>query len=215
MSMMATGGSTGRGRAAGRSGHQAGQAHKFGHLSVAVVCPRDAEGDRVIRLLQRTRAAVTPIWPAPEQFPTDFDSVFSVLFRDLPQRLPWLPGMASASLTVILPQSGTVDLKLLRNCAPHSVLHLPATEAAVEVSLMMARDHFSYERRLNQRIDKLDENLRTMRAVERAKAILMSQRGISEEEAYHFLRLQAMSKRVSIGALSTAIIDSQELLSYV
>ncbi|MCP4383512.1 MAG: ANTAR domain-containing protein [Hyphomicrobiales bacterium] len=135
------------------------------------------------------------------------------MLRDLPQRLPWLPGMASAALIVILPQKGTVNLTLLRNSAPHSVLHSPVTDSGVEVSLMMAREHFGYERRLNARIDKLDDNLRTMRAVERAKAILMKDRGMAEDEAYHFLRLQAMAKRVTIGALSTAIIDSQELLS--
>lgn len=212
--MIGSSGATGRGRDAGRSGQAATQ-HKFSDLRIGVVCDRDREGERLIRLLQRTRASVTGIWPAPEQIPVDFDCVYSVLLPDLPQRLPWLPGMASAALTVILPQAGSVDLKLLRNCAPHSVIHLPASDNAVEVSLMMARDHFSYERRLNARIEKLDDNLRTMRAVERAKAILMKQRGISEDEAYHFLRLQAMSKRVSIGALSTAIIDSQELLSYV
>jgi AmiR/NasT family two-component response regulator len=212
--MIGSGGAAGRTRDAGRSG-QAPSQGRFGDLRIGVVCRRDPDGEHLIRLLQRTRAAVTGIWPAPEQIPVDFDCVFSVLLPDLPQRLPWLPGMASAALTVILPHAGRVDMKVLRNCAPHSIIHLPASDAAVEVSLMMARDHFSYERRLNARIEKLDENLRTMRAVERAKAILMKQRGLSEDEAYHFLRLQAMSKRVSIGALSTAIIDSQELLSYV
>lgn len=187
--------------------------HKFDNLRIVAICDRDTEGDRLVRQLQRTRAQVVHIWPAPEQIPADFDAVYCVLLRDLPQRLPWLPGMASAALVVILPQTGSVDLSLLRNSAPHAVLHLPPTESSVDVSLMMAREHFGYERRLNARIDKLDDNLRTMRAVERAKAILMKHRGMAEDEAYHFLRLQAMTKRVTIGALSTAIIDSQELLS--
>lgn len=206
---MTASGVTAKDRGASRS---ASSGTKFSALHIAVVCDRDTEGDRLIRLLQRTRATVTHIWPAPEQIPTDVDAVYSVLLRDLPRRLPWLPGMASAALTVILPQSGSVDLTLLRNSAPHSVLHSPVTEISVEVSLMMAREHFGYESRLNARIEKLDDNLRTMRAVERAKAILMKHRGMVEDEAYHYLRLQAMSKRVSIGALSTAIIDSQELL---
>lgn len=209
--MNPSGGVTAKGSGAHRSDPAA--THKFNSLRIVAICDRDSEGERIIRLLQRTRASVTHIWPAPEQIPGDFDAVYCVLLRDLPRRLPWLPGLASAALIVILPQSGSVDLKLLRNSAPHSVLHSPVTESAVEVSLMMAREHFGYERRLNARIEKLDDNLRTMRAVERAKAILMKHRGMGEDEAYHFLRLQAMSKRVSIGALSTAIIDSQEMLS--
>ncbi len=76
----------------------------------------------------------------------------------------------------------------------------------------MARNLFRYECRLRRRIDKLDENLRTMRSVERAKRILMGSRGLTEEEAYNYLRKQAMDRRASIGALATAIVDSQELL---
>ena len=208
--MTASSGVTAKDRSASRSASKPGA--KFSALTIAVICERDTEGDRLIRLLQRTRATVIHMWPAPEQIPSDVDVVFCVLVPDLPKRLPWLPGMAGAALTVILPHSGSVDLALLRNSAPHAVLHLPATEVSVEVSLMMAQEHFGYESRLNARIAKLDDNLRTMRAVERAKAILMKHRGMVEDEAYHYLRMQAMSKRVSIGALSTAIIDSQELL---
>jgi AmiR/NasT family two-component response regulator len=62
------------------------------------------------------------------------------------------------------------------------------------------------------RIDKLDENLRNMRSVERAKSIIMLRNNVNEEEAYQFLRRQAMTKRVSIGAIANAIVDSQELL---
>ena len=47
------------------------------------------------------------------------------------------------------------------------------------------------------RIDKLDETLRSFRSVERAKSILMEKRNLDEEEAYHFMRRQAMSQRVS------------------
>jgi len=208
--MTVSGGAAPQSRSASRATSKPGV--KLSALSIAVVCERDSEGDRLIRLLQRTRATVTNIWPAPEQIPSDVDAVYCVLLPDLPKRLPWLPGMAGAALIVILPQSGSVDLTLLRNSAPHAVLHWPTTEVSVEVSLMMAQEHFGYESRLNARIAKLDDNLRTMRAVERAKAILMKHRGMVEDEAYHYIRMQAMSKRVSIGALSTAIIDSQELL---
>ena len=35
---------------------------------------------------------------------------------------------------------------------------------------------------------------------------------MNEEEAYHFLRRQAMERRVSIGSVANALIDSQEIL---
>ncbi|MCA1397960.1 ANTAR domain-containing protein, partial [Bradyrhizobium sp. BRP56] len=44
-------------------------------------------------------------------------------------------------------------------------------------------------------IEKLDDNLRSMRTVERAKAILMATRQMPETEAYGFIRRQAMERR--------------------
>ena len=185
----------------------------FAHLSVAVVAERDQTIEPFIRCLQKQRAEVRHIWPPPPQYPTTHDVVFSALVPDLPMRLPWLPGAAESALVVLLPSGAPVDLRLLRNCAPHAVLNVPAPDCAVDVALAMAVDLFGYEQRLSVRISKLDENLRTMRTVERAKTILMTGRGLSEEAAYEFLRTQAMAKRVSIGRLSVALVDSEELLS--
>lgn len=192
-----------------RGRHEAG-VHQ--PLSAAVIGERDHLIEPLIRSLQKHRADVRHIWPAPAQYPTPQDVLFSILLPDLPMRLPWLPGAPASALVILLPSSEPPDLRVLRNCAPHAVLHLPAGEAAIEVALTLARDRFGYEQRLSERIDKLDETLRAIRTVERAKAILMTGRGMSEEKAYQFLRKQAMAKRVSIGRLSAALIDSEELL---
>jgi len=165
-----------------------------------------------LRELQRTRARVQHIWPIPVLIPTTFDVLYCDLVDDLPQRLPWLPGKPDAALVVIAAATQSLDLKLLYNCAPHAVVHQPVTAQAVLASLLLGRCNFLYERRLRSRVDKLDDNLRTMRSVERAKSILMQSRSLSEEEAYHYLRCHAMERRVTIGALANVIVDSQELL---
>jgi len=184
----------------------------FRDLDIAVLTARDEAGEQLLRELQRTRARVQHIWPIPVLIPTTFDVVYCDLVNDLPQRLPWLPGKPDAALVVIAAATPLLDLKLLHNCAPHAVVHQPVTAQAVHASLLLGRCHFLYERRLRGRVDKLDDNLRTMRSVERAKAILMQSRSLSEEEAYHYLRCHAMERRVTIGALANVIVDSQELL---
>jgi AmiR/NasT family two-component response regulator len=82
----------------------------------------------------------------------------------------------------------------------------------VLTSLALARAQFLYERRLRTRIDKLDETLRAFRCVERAKSILMQTRQIDEDEAYHFMRRQAMKRRISISAVAAAVVDSYDVL---
>lgn len=182
-------------------------------LKVAVIVERDDDGERLVRELQRLRCQIHHEWPMPPQIPVHCDVVFCALSPDLPQRLPWIPGEPGAALIVVDRSEGPLDLKLLHNCAAHGVLHYPTTARTVQAVLSLARSHFLYERRLRGRIDKLDESLRTMRSVERAKSLLMRVKNITEEEAYNHLRRQAMERRVTIGAVANAIVDSHDLLS--
>jgi len=200
---------------AGRRGQASGEhqfQRQFGDLEVAVITAPGDAGEQLVREVQRTRARARHIWPAPELIPTTFDVVYCDLLDDLPQRLPWLPGEPAATLILVVDPFKPVDLDLVHKCAAHAAVYQPATAAAVLTSMLVGRSHFLYERRLRGRISKLDDNLRTMRSVEQAKAILMRSRSLSEEEAYHYLRCQAMERRVTIGILANAIVDSQDLL---
>lgn len=182
-------------------------------LDIVVASRRDEECEFLVRELQRTRSRVRHIWPMPEQLPDEADVLFCDLVPGLPGRLPWVPGAPKLALTVIVPVAPPPDLDLLRNCSADAVLHRPYTTHAVLISLMQARTRFAYEQRLRWRVDKLDETLRAIRAVERAKAILVSTRNMREEEAYHFIRRQAMDRRLSISAVAAAIVDAHEILS--
>ncbi|MDW3204029.1 MAG: ANTAR domain-containing protein [Alphaproteobacteria bacterium] len=206
-----------RGPAGGRGqpvqhGKDRSPTFRFANMDVAVIAERSDDGERLIRELQRARVRVQHIWPVPPQLPVDFDVIYCELTEDLPSRLPWVPGEPEAALVLVATGKVPVDYGLVRNCATQSILHYPLQPASVQSSLFLAREHFLYERRLRGRIDRLDENLRTMRSVERAKAIVMRMKNMNEEEAYHFLRRQAMERRVSIGSVANALIDSQEIL---
>ncbi|NBN65153.1 ANTAR domain-containing protein [Microvirga tunisiensis] len=184
----------------------------FADISIGVITERTAEGDALIRELQKLRARPQHVWPVPATLPTGYDVLLCDLVDDLPTRVPWLPGEPESALIALLPKNGPFRPELLRDTAAHGVLVLPSDALTLQCTLALARDHFRYEQRLRGRIDKLDENLRNMRSVERAKSIIMHRKGMNEEDAYQFLRRQAMSKRVSIGAIANAIVDSQELL---
>jgi AmiR/NasT family two-component response regulator len=77
---------------------------------------------------------------------------------------------------------------------------------------MLALDHFSYARRQQLRIARLDENIKALRDIERAKQIIMTQRSLGENEAYRVLRDMAMERRVTVAELAGKLIDSSNLL---
>ncbi len=181
-------------------------------LDIAVVTAGDAAGEMLIRELQRTRGRVRHLWPPPDPLPADTDVLFCDLVPNMPARLPWVPGEPKAALVVLVPAAAALDLDLLRKTAPEAVLHRPFSAQAILASLVLARSRFGYERRLRGRIERLDLTLRSMRSVERAKSILMDARKMAEDDAYRFLRSQAMERRVSVGAIAAAIVDAHNLL---
>lgn len=185
----------------------------FGYLNIAVLAEESSGIGMLIRELQRTRARVTHIWPAPASYPVDYDVIFSELVDDLPGRLPWTPGEPSCALMVILTDDRPLNVPMLRHCTPHGFLSLPIRPNDVTAALVIGLSQFQYEKRLRSRIDKLDDYIRAIRSVERAKSVIMSRKQLSEDEAYHFLRRQAMARRISIGELALAIVDTDEMLT--
>lgn len=187
---------------------------EFVDLSAVIVAPVDDQTSLLLRELQRFRMRVRQVWPMPESVPGDADVVYCEYSPDLARRLPWIPGDARSALVVIVPQIETIRAESLTHATPNAVLARPFTPNAVLSSLVLARSQFGYERRLRSKIEKLDENLRSMRTVERAKTILMATRQMQETEAYRFIRQQAMDRRVSASVVAAVIVDSFELLGY-
>lgn len=183
-------------------------------IDVAIVTPPGDQGSFLLRELQRLKVRARLVWPMREYVPSDADVVYCEYSTDLARRLPWVPGAASAALVVILPANEPVDADALTHATPHAVLPRPFTANAVLSSLVLSHSQFRYEVRLRSKIERLDENLRATRTVERAKAILMATRRMAEDEAYSFIRRQAMDRRVSASAVASAIVDSFELLGY-
>jgi len=210
--------SLGRGaaRSSKSSRYSAGTADQYiyKNLRIAVMTMRNEQSEQLIRELQRTRAEVQHIWPIPERIPSDYDIVYCDMVANLPSRLDGLPGMPNFTLVIVLSNATQVDPKTLENCVAHATIHLPVTKQAVISSLVVARSHFLYEQRLRKRINQLDENLLSVRNIERAKVILMERMNLNEEEAYLQLRRQAMERRITISALASAIIDAQDVFRY-
>jgi len=183
-------------------------------IAVVVVAPPDDQTSFLVREMQRVRIRVRAVWPLPEHLPGDADIVYCEYTPDLARRLPWIPGDAGSALVVILPTNDPINADALANATPDATLSRPFSANGILSSLIVARSQFRYEQRLRSKIERLDENLRSMRTVERAKAILMETRRMPENDAYGFIRRQAMDRRVSASTVAAAIVDSFELLGY-
>lgn len=181
-------------------------------LEIGLFLEPGSATDAMIRALQRLRCNTTHTWPMPATFPDKFEMIICTMDPDLPQRIPWLPGEPEVALVIIDPGIGDLDLKVIRNCGAHGLLQPPINQRNLQANLCLALDRFQYENRLRARIQKLDENLRSIRLIERAKTLLAKSKNVTEDEAYSMLRKQSMEQRVAIGTVAQAVVDAYEFI---
>jgi len=78
--------------------------------------------------------------------------------------------------------------------------------------LKVAIARFEQDRALREQLDQAQSQLSSRRVVERAKAILMQQGKLSEDEAYRQLRKLAMDRGEKLVELAERIIEAHDLL---
>lgn len=185
----------------------------FRHLRVVVAHPRDADGVFLLRQIQRLGCEVEHAWPAREHLEAEADVAFVLIEPETRAFCASLAERGRAALVGVVDPAQPRSVQLLADIDLAAVITKPVDPAALLTNLVVACNNSRYQQRLQTKISKLEETLRSVRKVERAKSILMEQRDIGESEAYAYLREQAMKKRVSIGVIAAVIIESKEVLS--
>lgn len=88
---------------------------------------------------------------------------------------------------------------------PHRVR--PILDAAIA--------RFEQYRELAQELDKTRTQLQERKQIDRAKGLIMRQRGLSEPEAYQLLRKAAMDRNLRMAEVAEQVIAAAELLGAV
>jgi AmiR/NasT family two-component response regulator len=181
-------------------------------LRVLVVHPRDPDGETIIRHLQRIGCQVEGMWPPPAKLPERIDVLYYLIDDQTRRSLSWFADLPPAAIVAVVEHETPDVLGLLSDCSPQAVVSKPADPFAILTSLIVARSIFRYEDRLHTKLRKLEETIRSVRTVEKAKSILMKSKNIEEKEAYEHIRKHAMNRRMPIGKVASAIIDASDIL---
>lgn len=73
------------------------------------------------------------------------------------------------------------------------------------INIAIAR--FKEHQHVRDELEKTKTKLTERKALEKAKGLLMAEKGYSEDEAYQFLRKMSMDKGISLGLVSENIIE--------
>jgi AmiR/NasT family two-component response regulator len=181
-------------------------------LRVIVETELEDQSDQLLSELRRLQVNPRLINRKSHTLPSDGEVIFCDYAPDLARRLPWPPGEATAALIVMVPTHGAFSSSALEAATPNAVLARPFTANAVEANLIIGFSQFRYERRMRSKAEKLEETISAMRMIERAKSIVMNTRSVNGEDAYQYIRSQAMARRQSVSGIAEAIVSSFDLL---
>jgi AmiR/NasT family two-component response regulator len=179
---------------------------------VLVVHPRDSEGDALIDQLKRIGCNVRGVWPAPAAIPHDIDTVFQLIETSEDAVFPEGSNDHPLTFVAIVDYENPTILKHLLDSNAHGVVNKPIRPFGILSSLVLARSLRGYTRRLEGKVQKLEETLKARRDVDKAVKILMGLKQVGEVEAYELIRAQATQKRVAMAEIAIAIISAQETL---
>lgn len=86
----------------------------------------------------------------------------------------------------------------------------PIREEQLFPALEIAVSRFAEMKQLNSELADLKESLETRKLLDRAKGILMTAHGMTEQEAYRKMQQFSMAKRITLKQLAESIIDAAE-----
>lgn len=94
-----------------------------------------------------------------------------------------------------------------RDAGALAYLVKPFQKSDLVPAIEVAIGRFRELRALTGEIDALGEQLEARKVIERAKGILMTEAGLTEQEAFAFIQRRAMSERSKMRAVADRVID--------
>jgi AmiR/NasT family two-component response regulator len=179
---------------------------------VLVIHPRDAEGEALIDQLRRIGCNVQGVWPPPATIPHDIDTVFQIVETSEDRIFPTSASEHPVTLVAIVDYENPTILKRLLDSNAHGVVNKPIRSFGILSSLVLARSLRGYSRRLEVKVQKLEETLKARRDVDKAVKILVGLKRVNEIEAYELIRQQATQRRLTMAEVAVSIISAQETL---
>lgn len=103
-----------------------------------------------------------------------------------------------------------IKLATRAGVSAYVVGNIPSERLQPVIDAAVAR--FDEFKLLRTELNEANEKLNERKVVERAKGLLMKQRGLDEEEAYNMLRSMAMQRNIKIADLANQLMNAAKLL---
>lgn len=182
-------------------------------LRVLILHPKDRECDELVAQVRRIGCRVEAVWPPQDDIPPETniafllfrqDALTDTLLKALADRLPLL------TLIGIVEFESPAVIEAVVRAGAKAVITKPIRPFGLLTSMIIANTLSERIKSSSDRLEKMQARINGLKRIEQAKSILMSRKGLSEQDAYDTLRERAMAKRTTIESISSAIIEANE-----
>jgi AmiR/NasT family two-component response regulator len=190
--------------------------HELRFLQIQVVHQPDVDRDVLVRQLHRIGCRVDVEWPPPKAAPLWADIAFLMIGENFDSSLnrSWFELKESGpALIAVVDYEDPTTLQTVLDLSPNAVVGKPLQPYGVLSNLVVARQAKLRHANDHQKIMQLEQKLNSVRVVSQAKALVMKQFGLSEDEAHHFLRKQAMATRKTVEELAGSLVMANGILT--
>lgn len=106
--------------------------------------------------------------------------------------------------------TASIDAAMAAGVSAYIVAGLQAERILPVLNVALAR--FRQEEKLRAELSESRHKLLERKVIERAKGLLMTHHGLTEEQAYQRLRSMAMNKKLKLADIAQRILDVEDLL---
>lgn len=181
-------------------------------ICVAVVYPPGEDRDVLLDQLKRIGCRLKVIWPFPVDPPSGCDVIFFQVSQELQGSMSWSASAVEATLVALSDYENPTTLKLLLDTSAHGVITRPFRSSGVLSTLVLARSSRGYQERLQSKVNKLEDTIRSRRQIEKAVRLLTETQNLSESKAYEHMRSRATALRVTVAEVATMVVEAHEAM---
>ena len=132
--------------------------------------------------------------------------------RDLLEQLFSVSRCARRPIAMFVDQSATDMIEAAVEAGIGAYVVDGLEEARIKATIELAISRFNAFDRLRTELERAQAELDERKLIERAKGVLMRERGLSEQDAYGLMRKAAMNENRRVGEVAQSVLTAASLL---
>ncbi len=192
---------------------QASVLRQLRDLHAMVIHPQDQDGEELVGQLHRIGCRVHNAWPELDALPPDTGLVLMAMRPEtLRVPYPWLGQPTTPPIIPVVTYEDPITIEAVLRLDAYATIASPVRSSGLLTAIAVTLSQHRNRQAREQHIRRLEQKSAHQRMLHQAKQVMMSTRGVSEDEAHAFLREQAMSRRTTIEDVARRVLDAHKFL---